>query len=586
MLLGWVSVAVLSAVPIAQDSNYEERLIQWGLELHGREREPEPAGKTLEEVLVASEEVFAPSDPYPAFLNYFHVKTRDQVVRREVLIKPGDVWDAHRALETERNLRRLFLLAVVKVVPVKGKAPGTVSMLVVTKDKWSLRLSNSFTLIGSLLQFLQLELIEVNFNGWGQQLALNTTIRLDTFAVGQRFIERRLFSSRWYFGEVAQLIFNRQTGALEGTSGAATFGQPIINLDPQWAFLVEGTWNVRRRRVFRGASVWQLPYPEASSTDDAVPYVYDVREFTGEATLTRSMGRELKLDLSMSLGGWSRQYKPGLVDGAKAEWLTANYLPRSENVTFVSGYFRAFPSNFRVLRNIDTFELSEDYQLGWVAQGGVRAAFPMPFAPSHFVEMGGAFRYRIYEADDLLTLTVAGAMRVRPGESVANRRIAAEVSNYSPPLFGGRFVARVLLDLKENDLDNRQLLLGGSTGLRGAFPEQFAGRNMLLGNFEYRARPIELFSNWLGLVFFYDVGWVFPSQGTAGLAHSTGIGLRLLLPQLNREVLQVNFGVVIGGAVPGPDRINAGWGQVTDLRPAFLDDPLCSSTSADCVQAR
>lgn len=584
MFLGWVSVAVLSAVPLAQDSNYEERLIQWGLELHSRELEPSPDGKKLEDVLVASEEVFSASDPYPNFLNFFHVKTREQVVRREVLIKPGDTWDPHRALETERNLRRLFLLAVVKVVAVKGKEPGTVAMLVVTKDKWSLRLSNSFTLIGSLLQFLQLELIEVNFNGWGQQLALNTTIRLDTFAVGQRFIERRLFSSRWYFGEVAQLIFNRQTGALEGTSGAATFGQPIINLDPQWAFLVEGTWNVRRRRVFRGASVWELPYPDMSS-GDTVPYVYDVREFTGEATLTRSMGRELKLDLSMSIGGWSRQYKPGLVEGAKAEWLTANYLPRSENVTFVSGYFRAFPSNFRVLRNIDTFELSEDYQLGWVAQGGIRAAFPMPFAPSHFVEMGGAFRYRIYEADDLLTITVAGAMRVRPGETIANRRIAAEISNYSPQIFGGRLVSRVLVDIKENDLDNRQLLLGGSTGLRGAFPEQFTGRNMLIGNLEYRAKPIELFSNWLGLVFFYDVGWVFPSS-VPSVAHSTGIGLRLLLPQLNRDVLQVNFGVVIGGAVPGPDRINAGWGQVTDLRPAFLDDPLCSSSSSDCVQAR
>ncbi|MFT3710362.1 MAG: BamA/TamA family outer membrane protein [Archangium sp.] len=583
-----MSVAVLcaaapAAVPLSQDSNYEERLIQWGLELHGRELEPSPEGKKLEEVLVASEEVFAPSDPYPGFLNFFHVKTRDQVVRREVLIKPGESWNPHRALETERNLRRLFLLAVVKVVAVKGKEPGGVSMLVVTKDKWSLRLSNSFTLIGSLLQFLQLELIEVNFNGWGQQLALNTTIRLDTFAIGQRFIERRLFSSRWYFGEVAQLIFNRQSGKLEGTSGAVTFGQPIINLDPQWAFLLEGSWNLRTRRIFRGANIWQLPYPDPSS-GDTVPYVYSVGEFTGEATLTRSFGRELKVDASVSLGGWSRQYKPTLVEGEKAEWLAANYLPRSENVTYASAYVRAFPSDFRVLRNIDTFELSEDYQLGWVAQGGVRWAFPLPFAPSNFIETGAALRYRFYKADDLFTVTVAAAMRIRPGLEIANRRLAFEVSNYSPQFYGGRFVSRVLVDLKANDLDNRQLLLGGSTGLRGAFPEQFSGRNMVLANFEYRAKPIELFSNWLGLVFFYDVGSVFGD--VPSFTHSTGIGLRLLLPQLNRDVLQVNFGVVIGGAIPGPDRINAGWGQVTDLRPAFLDDPLCSSASGDCVQAR
>lgn len=568
MLASLTAALLATTAPVSDDTGYEERLIEWGLAQHDRVREPEPEGKVLEEVLVANEEVFAPTDPYPLFLNLFHKRTREQVLRREVLLKPGEPWNPHRVLETERNLRRLFLLAVVKVVPVKGR-DGGVALLVVAKDKWSLRLSNSFTLIGSLLQFLQLQLIEVNFNGWGQQLAVNTTIRLDTATIGQLFVERRLFSSRWYFGEQASLIFNHHTGALEGTVGAASVGLPIINLDPQWGFVVEGDWNVRTRRVFRGATVWQVPYGESGET---IPLVYSVRDFTGSATLTRSFGRELKLDVSAALGGWSRQYKPTLVTGEQADWLNANYLPRSENVTYVSAYARAFPSDFKVLRNIDTFELSEDFQLGWLAQGGVRWAFPLPFAPSNFIEVGGSLRYRLYRADDLLTFTIAGAMRVRPGQTIANNRLAAELTNYSPLFYGGRFVVRVLVDFKGNDLDNRQLLLGGSTGLRGAFPEQFSGRNMILGNFEYRAKPIEILSNWLGLVFFYDVGTAYTVAPS--FTHSTGVGLRLLLPQLNRDVLQVNFGVVIGGAVPGPDRLNAGWGQVTDLRPDFLDQPL------------
>ncbi len=563
-------VALLAAAPVSQDTGYEDRLVQWGLEKHGRQLEPAPDGKRLEEVLVANEDVFAPTDPYPSFLNVFHTRTREPVLRREVLLQVGDAWDPHRVRETERNLRKLFLLAVVKVVAVQGREGG-VAMLIVAKDKWSFRLSNSFTLIGPLLQFLQLQLVEVNFNGWGQQLAVSTTIRLDTFSAGQTFIERRLLGSRWYLGESAALIFNRQTGALEGTAGAVSVGQPIINLDPQWAFVVNGSWNVRRRRVFRGATVWQVPYPDATGSD-TVPLVYDVREFAGEATLTRSFGRELKVDVSASAGGYSRQYTPSLVTGEKADWLNATYLPRSENVTFLSGYVRAFPSDFRVLRNIDTFELSEDFQLGWVAQGGVRWAIPLPFAPANFVELGASLRYRFYVADDLLTATVAGAMRIRPGQEIANRRFAAELTNYSPRFWGGRFVGRVLVDFKANDLDNRQLLLGGSTGLRGAFAEQYSGRNMVLGNFEYRAPPIELWSNWLGLVIFYDVGSAFDARPS--LTHTVGLGFRLLLPQLNKEVLRVDFGFVFGGAIPGADRINASWGQVTDLRPDFLDQPL------------
>ena len=36
--------------------------------------------------------VFAPADPYPLFLNVFHVRTRDGVIRREVLPYTPDAW--------------------------------------------------------------------------------------------------------------------------------------------------------------------------------------------------------------------------------------------------------------------------------------------------------------------------------------------------------------------------------------------------------------------------------------------------------------------------------------------------------------
>jgi len=563
---------VASATPTAE-AGYEDRLIQWALELHGREVEPAPDGKTIEEVLIASEEIFAPSDPYPLFLNVFHKRTRESVIRREVLVNQGDAWDESHARETERNLRRLFILAVVKVVPVKGRHGG-VAALVVTKDRWSLRLSNSFTLIGSLLQYLQLQLIEVNFNGWGQQLAVNMILRLDTVTVGQSFVERRLFGSRLYFGETAAIILNRQTGAPEGTVGGASFGQPIITLDQQWGALVTGDWNVRRRRVFRGATIWQLPYPDEGGSE-TVPYVYDVREGSVEGQVTRSWGRALKVDLTSSVGGYVRQYAPPNdfpLTTEQREWLTANYLPRSENVTYLQAYARAYPANFQVLRNIETYQLSEDYQIGWLVQGGARWALPLPFAPNHFVELGAAMRYRFYKADDLFTVSLAGAVRLRPGQTAANQRVAAEVINYSPEFYGGRFVARVLVDFKFNDLDNRQLLLGGSTGLRGAYPDQLSGPQLVLGNFEYRARAFELWTTWIGLVLFYDVGSAFEAK--PAFVHSTGIGFRILLPQLNREVLRIDFGFVINGPVPGADRIVASWGQATAIRPDFLDQPL------------
>ena len=565
-------VALLAAATPTPDEGYEDRLIDWALETHGREREPNPDGKRIEEVIIASEEIFAPSDPYPLFLNIFHKRTRESVIRREVLLNEGDAWEPSHALETERNLRRLFILAVVKVVPVKGQNGG-VGLMVVTKDRWSLRLTNSFTLIGSLLQYLSLELVEVNFNGWGQRLSANMVLRLDTVSVGQSFIERRLFGSRFYFGETASIVLNRQTGRPEGTSGTVSVGRPVITLDQQWGALVTGSWNVRKRRVFRGANIWQLPYPDENGTE-TVPYVYDVRELTVEASGTRSFGRALKVDLTGAVGGYLHQYTPAResnLTGAQAEWLNANYLPRSEDVTYLSAFARAYPSNFKVLRNIDTYQLSEDYQLGWLVQAGARWAVPLG-NPNHFLELAAAVRYRFLKGDDLFTVSLASGVRLRAGQEAANQRVAAELINYSPELFGGRLVTRVVVDFKWNDLDHRQLLLGGSTGLRGAFADQLSGRQMILGNVEYRARAFELWTTWIGMVLFYDVGSAF--DVTPQFVHTTGIGFRVLLPQLNREVLRIDFGFVLGGPNPGPDRINASWGQATDIRPDFLDNPM------------
>ncbi|MBL9039038.1 MAG: hypothetical protein JNG84_11020 [Archangium sp.] len=563
---------VLAQAPDAGTVPYEDRLIAWGLEQHGRALHPAPDGQRIDEVLIASENIFAPSDSWPLFLNWFHARTRESVIRREVLLAPGDTWTPARVMETERNLRRLFILAVVKVVPVTSPSGG-VAALVVTKDRWSLRLSNSFTLVGPLLQQLRLSLTEINFNGWGQNASLDFQLRLDTLSFGQTFIERRLFGSRLYFGETASIILNRQTGKPEGTVGTITFGRPVITLDQTWGFLATADWNLRRRRVFRGADIWQLEDP-SSTTGETVPLVYDVREISAEASVTRSFGRALKLDLTGALGGYTRQYAPppGTLSDEQSAWLTATYLPRSENVTYASAYARAFPADFIILRNIDAFELSEDYQVGWLAQAGVRWAFPLPFAPSSFVEGAAALRYRLYRGDDLLTMTVAAGARARPGQSLANQHVAAEVSNYSPLVYGGRFVVRVLLDVIQNDLNNRQVLLGGSTGLRGAYAEQFTGRNLVLGNVEYRTRAIEILTTWFGLVAFYDVGSAYDVRPV--LTHSVGIGLRVMLPHLNREVLRFDFGIVLAGPGPGVDRLNASWSQVTDIRPTFLDQPM------------
>jgi Omp85 superfamily domain len=567
-----VTLLALLSVLSAEPSGFEERLIERTLLAVGREREEQPDGKQIEEVLIAPEEVFSPAEPWPTFLNIFHARTRDEVIRREVLVHPGEQWDPSRIAETERNLRRLFVLAIVRLIPVRG-LNGGVAVLAVTKDKWSLRLNSEFTLIGGLLQSLRLQPSESNFRGLNQLVAVDLVLRLDIVSISQTFVERRLFSSRWTFSETAGLIFNRNSLALEGTLGSVALGKPILSLDQRWGMFADVSWNVRRRRIFRGASIWQLPYPTAGDPP-AVPLVYNSREIRAEVSGVRSFGRSWKTDVTASAGAYTRQYSPPVSSGlsaAQSQWLVSNYLPRSETAPYIATFARSFPPVFKVLRNLNTYVLSEDVQLGPLVQASALWAFPNPFTNTHFAELAASARYRLYAYEDLLTLSAAVGVRLRPGERTANERVVVEVQNFSPPFWGGRLMTRLVADFKFNDLDNRQVLLGGSNGLRGTFPDELTGRNFILANIEFRPPPVELFSSLLGVVLFYDTGSAFTDAPV--LTHSVGFGLRWLIPQFNQEVIRIDFGVVIGGPTPGIDRLNASFGQVNEIRPSFLDAP-------------
>jgi hypothetical protein len=202
----------------------------------------------------------------------------------------------------------------------------------------------------------------------------------------------------------------------------------------------------------------------------------------------------------------------------------------------------------------------------------VRAAVPTAIASSQFIETAAAARYRFLARDNLLSLAAAGSVRFRPGDTPANERLVLELREFTPKFEGGRVAWRVLVDLVRNDLDHRVLFLGGSNGLRGTLPQAFTGRNTMVSNLEWRLRPFEILSQWLALVAFYDVGAAY--DVTPQFTHTVGFGLRLLLPHFNNEVIRVDMGFVVGGENPSLQRLNASYGNVTELRPGFLDFPL------------
>jgi hypothetical protein len=571
---------LLLATGVRAEDNYEQRFIDGVVKNTGRARAMETAGRKIEDIVVTTEEIFTKEDLWPTFLNVFHRVTRERIARQEVLLKAGDTWDQARAEETERNIRKLFVFALVKVVALEGDQGGVV-MLVITRDRWSLRLNSEFNLVGSLLQYLRLFPTEQNFLGLNQQIALDFILRLDYFSVGEFFQDRRLFGTKLYFGETASIVFNRASFAPEGTAGNIVFGLPLTSLDQTAGFTVQGTWSVRRKRVFQGAHILGLAY-EDDDGGVVLPAVWDVREGQVEANGALRFGKKWKLDLQGSAGFFTHKYTVPTEEGlseAQSAWLTANWLPRSEYATYLYAEANLYPVNYQVLRNVDVFEISEDYNIAPLFKLAARWGLPAPLSSDHFLEVGATARYRAHVGGDFLELSAGGQVRFTASHpEPVNETVAVQLLNYSPPFWGGRFVTRFVAQWRWSDLDNRRTQLGGGNGLRGAAPEQFIGRHFLLSNIEYRTRSFELKTVFVGFVLFWDAGTAY--DVTAQVTHTLGMGIRIFLPQFNDEQIRIDFGVVLGGPPPTADRIAASYGQITDLRPSQLSEPLPNRTPA------
>ena len=73
---------------------------------------------------VVNHEVFSARDGYFRLANLLHRTTREDIIRREVLLRPGQLYDEALVEETVRNLRDADFSSLVAIVPVVERPAG------------------------------------------------------------------------------------------------------------------------------------------------------------------------------------------------------------------------------------------------------------------------------------------------------------------------------------------------------------------------------------------------------------------------------------------------------------------------------
>lgn len=603
--MAWVCASSLAAAgaraepprlhDITSYSPYEQETVQIGLQKAGGEIDPDPEGKIIEGIETITLEVFEKRDPIPlvlnSFVNWFHVTTKPHFVRRELLFKVGDRYQRRIAEESARNLRGLPQLTIVILVPMKGSAPDRVRMLLITKDLWSLRVPLEYRLTSSgALEYVKAQVTEINLLGTHHQISANFNYDPNTVSFGGTFAVPRLWDSRLRFVADANAIFNYRTSEIEGTYGSISYGQPLFSLATEWSYGATIGWNTGVTRRYIASEIGEFdpdaagnpcPAPVKASDEDPSPapripcrFTRDVQ--TGELQVTRSFGTTIKHNVKVFGGASRRIYRPEDLAGFDpdtARRFVDRILPLSDNRFGAGLSYHTFSATYTRMLDVERMGLQEEYQLG---HNAIVRLFPA-YAPLRdskaVVSLFAGLSYTVPLGDGMGRAFVESQTDFEPERvpdgsiDVGGRVVSPRIRIAGHPIGRLMFDARLLYRYANylNDFNS----LGGNQRLRGYPTGTFAGKDLLAFNLELRSRPFEILKAQIGGALFFDAGDAFYGFENLRMKQSTGLGLRIFLPQINRIVIRGDWGFPLTPGYRYGD-VSASTGQVIGGFPGEL----------------
>jgi hypothetical protein len=564
-----------------------------------------PHGKIVRHILVANLDVFQPQDGrLLGWLNYFHRTTREEHIRREVLLTPGMVYDERLVDETVRNLRSrstssaedLGLSALAIMVPVKSPSPGAVDLLVVTRDLWSLRFNTDFYHSGGSLIRLVTSLSENNFLGYRKRLSLVLAMNEGNASIGPNFVDPNVLGSRVrllaaFYGVWARRIGEVALGGREGTSGRLRVEYPLYSLASRYGGFVDGSYFDGVGRVFEDLTLKTIRpgidekcvVPGVASDPTAVDCAYQIRTYGISSGVTRSFPRSWVIQ-RITFGQEFGVQRPGFLTGFSEDLtirqaFASGAFPASYRTSGLYLRYELFTPHYGVYRNVDTFDLGED----------LRAGPYMTIKVGRTAQFLGSDRGYTYSSVDLHWngtwlggfQNVGVAWDGRVYEKKIRDQLSRVYLRLLTPTLGGvlRLVCDGSMGVQTDNEHHSPFVVGGEQGLRGYPVNAFSGsigatsRSSIyyIVHLEARSLPRSFsFLRWGGLVF-ADAGHAAPRAGDLAIYSDVGFGLRVLIPQLNVEVIRFDWAFPLKDYRTANQVFPAGWpGRLTvGFRQAF-----------------
>jgi hypothetical protein len=607
-LCAWL-FALLLVPTVARAAGYadlgtlERDAVDVALAARGFVIDPAPSGKLVGAIRVVNLDVFQPSDGrLLQWFNHFHRTTREEHIRRESLLLPGMPYDAALVDETMRNLRNRNsystndppLSSIVAMVPIQAATPGTVDALMVTRDVWSLRFNTNynFELFALNLPTLSASLSENNLFGWRKQAAIAFIMDQGEMWLGPNYLDPNVLGSRLRLTAAFYEIWARKIGELaagprEGSSSWLRLEYPFYALAQRWGSFVDGSYTTN---VFRIISNNELTHFDSSSGaptcaspgsagDSGAACAYRLRYGGLTSGLTRSFPRSWLIQ-RVTVGNLFGLVRPSFLpdfpsDPLLRQSFAHTYFGPSDRFSALYAQYDAFTPTYRTYHNLDTFDLGEDQRLG----------------PSLTLRFGRASTlldseqdFFLFKAEAHLDLGLLGGFQ-HLGVSWQGRDYSDGMRDEltkgqlyaATPVLWRRFrvVASAAAGFVTDNIHLDYVFVGGLEGLRGYPVNVFYGYDYYLAHMELRTLAVSLSSLRLGGLVFADAGHAANSVQGLDLYGDAGIGLRMLIPQLNAQVLRCDWAFPLRDYAPEgvragwPGRIFCGFSQATDFTNLF-----------------
>jgi len=433
--------------------------------------------------------------------NSLHIKTKEKIVKDELLFEVGEPFDSLKIIESQRNLRRRGFIGEI-FVSARPNGSDSVNLTVTTVDYWTTRVA-MYSELGGGNYAVGAAASEVNFLGYGQALEIAGQTGSDKdsysmYAGDDRIGGSRLAGSLYY------------TGTTYGNSFATYLARPQYSLTVRTGYWIKYNQSDAVLRLYTGG-------------EEFFRYKRLFREF--DSRLTYSMGLSRRLDLFVKYNYDFKDYSP---DDPNSP--LNHIIPFDETRSYISPGIGMSIIKYDLQRYLDEAGTPEDLTLGAGFRISIGRSLKSLGADFDEIrpEISAKFLVKPYEWIFLGARNKVFWWR-RDGRD-KEIRSQSEIMMYLKTGRTNVLTARWLADFAWRQKSTYQLILGGTNGLRGYQAYRFAGNRAVIGNLEYRFYlPLEILTVRLGGAAFFDIGnvWRAPEKiEIKDLRSDIGLGLR------------------------------------------------------------